>query len=68
MRRHGQVNVIIYYPKSEKGKDDLARYVSDVHASAVNQHLKLLDCPTQQKLNLLDAVIETAKARSKEQA
>ena len=68
LRRHGQVNIIIYYPKSEKGKNDLAQCVSDVHASAVNQRLKSLDCPTGQKLDLLDAVIKTAKARSKEQA
>lgn len=68
MRRHGQVNVIMYFPTSGKGKSDLARHVSDIHASAVNQRLKSINCPTQQKLDLLDAVIETAKARSREQA
>ena len=67
MRKHGQVNVIMYFPASENGKVELAQRISDVHACAVNQQLKSLNCPTQQKLDLLDAVIETAKARSKEQ-
>ena len=60
------VNVIVYYPKTEEGKEDLARRVADVHAAAVNQRLKSLNCPTSQKLALLDAVIETRKKESGE--
>ena len=67
MRKRGQVNIVMYFPTSEKGKTGLARRVSDVHASAVNQKLKSLNCPTSQKLALLDAVIETVKERSREQ-
>ena len=55
------IRVIVYYPKTEAGKEELARRVSDVHAAAVNQRLKSLNCPTSQKLALLDAVIETRK-------
>ena len=60
------VNVIVYYPKTEEGKEELARRVDDVHAAAVNQRLKSLNCPTSQKLALLDAVIETRKKESGE--
>ena len=60
------VNVIVYYPKTEEGKEELARRVADVHAAAVNQRLKSLNCPTRQKLALLDAVIETRKKESGE--
>ena len=67
LRKRGQVNIVMYFPTSEKGKTGLARRVSDVHASAVNQKLKSLNCPTSQKLALLDAVIETVKERSREQ-
>lgn len=67
LRKHGPVNVIIYFPTTEKGQSELAQRVSDVHANAVNQQLKLLNCPAQQKLDLLDAIIKTAKTRSKEQ-
>ena len=67
IRKMAPVNLIVYYPKTEEGKAELARRVSDVHASAVNQRLKSLNCPTKQKLDLLDAVIETIKERSREQ-
>ena len=60
------VNVIVYYPKTEEGKEELARRVADVHAAAVNQRLKSLNCPTSQKLALLDAVIDTRKKESGE--
>lgn len=66
MRKRGQVHIIIYYPTSANGKQELARRVSEVHASAINQRLKSLNCPTQQKLDLLDVIIDTAKERSKE--
>ena len=58
------VNVIVYYPKTEEGKEELARRVADVHAAAVNQRLKSLNCPTSQKRARLDAVIETRKKES----
>jgi len=61
------VNVIVYFPKTAEGNEELARRVSEVHAAAVNQRLKSLNCPTGQKLKLLDAVIETARKRSREQ-
>ena len=59
------IHVIVSYPKTEAGKDELARRVSDVHAAAVNQRLKSLNCPSTQKLALLDAVIETREENRK---
>ncbi len=46
---------------------ELAKRVSDVHVAAVIQRIKALNCPASQKLELLDAVIETVKERSREQ-
>lgn len=68
IRKMAPIHVIVYYPKTEAGKEELARRVSDVHATAVNQRLKSLNCPTSQKLELLDAVIETKKKESRERA
>ena len=67
MRSMAPVNVIVHYPKTEAGKEELAKRVADVHATAVIQRLKRLNCPTHQKQALLDAVIDTAKKRSREQ-
>lgn len=66
IRKMAPVNVIAYYPKTEEGKDELARRVADVHASTVTQRIKSLNCRSQQKLELLDAVIETVKGQSRE--
>ncbi len=63
IRKMAPVNVIVYYPKTEEGKDELARRVADVHASTVTQRIKSLNCPERQKLELLDAVIETVSQR-----
>lgn len=66
IRKIAPIRLIVYYPKTEKGTEELARRVSDVHAASVIQQLKALNCPTHQKLDLLDAVIKTVKERSRE--
>ena len=67
MRTMAPVNIIVYHPKTEEGKEELSKRVADVHATSVIQRLKALNCPTSQKQELLDAVIETVKKRSREQ-
>ena len=68
IRRIASINLIVHYPTTEEGNKELARRVSDVHAAAVNQQLKSLNCPTRQKLELLDAVIETLKQKRRERS
>ena len=68
IRNMAPIHLIVYYPKTVEGQEELAKRVSDAHAAAVTQRIKSLNCPTSQKLELLDAVIETIKERSKEQA
>lgn len=60
-RKSAPINVIVYYPKTEAGQQELRRRVANVHADAVAHTLKHLECPTWQKIALLDAVIETYK-------
>ena len=67
IRKCAPINLIVHYPKTEEGKEELARRVADVHADSVIQRLKSLNCPTKQKLELLDAVVDTARKRSREQ-
>ena len=38
----------------------MAERVAGVHADMVNQHIKKLNCPSDQKVLLLDAVIKSA--------
>ena len=68
IRSMAPINLIVYYPKNKDDQLELAKRVSDVHAAAVTRRIKSLNCSTNQKLQLLDAVIETVKERSREQA
>lgn len=67
IRKMAPVNMIVYYPQTEKGKEELARRVAEVHADAVVRRLKSLNCPTRQKLELLDAVMDTARKNQKQE-
>ena len=67
IRKMAPVNVIVYFPKTPEGQEELEKRVAEVHASAVTQQIKHLTCSTSQKQALLDAVIETAKMNSREQ-
>jgi hypothetical protein len=55
------MNIIVHYPKSEEGKRELAKRVAEAHAEAVNSYILSLNCPTEQKLALFDAIIKTVK-------
>lgn len=57
-RTNSPIKVIVYYPKTEDGKQELAERVASVHADMVNQTIRKLNCPSYQKELLLDAVIE----------
>lgn len=62
-RKAVPVTVIVHYPETDEGKDELAVRIADIHAAAVNYRIKSLNCPTYQKLELLNAVIQTVQER-----
>lgn len=55
------INIIVYLPKTEDGKKELKERVASVHADMVKQHLDQLSCPMEQKLRLLEQIIEARK-------
>uniref|UniRef100_UPI004056A4FB hypothetical protein n=1 Tax=Agathobacter sp. TaxID=2021311 RepID=UPI004056A4FB len=59
-KKSAPINVIVHYPKTIEGQRELAERVAGVHADMVNQHIKKLNCPSEQKVQLLDAVIKSA--------
>lgn len=68
IRKMAPIEVVVYYPKTREGQEELAKRAAEVHASAVVHKINLLNCPTNQKLELLDAVINTVKKRIREQS
>ena len=66
-RKSTPINVIFYYPKTTEGTHELEKQVSNIHADIVNQRLKNLNCPTVQKIKLLNAVIEAASIENEDE-
>lgn len=60
-RKSAPIHVIVYCPKTEEGKRELSQRVAGVHADMVNRHIQKLNCPSGQKVELLDAVIAAVK-------
>ena len=53
------INVIIYYPTTEKSKKELANRVSGVHADLIQQFIQKLNCSSNQKVQLIDNIINS---------
>lgn len=61
LNRSAPIEIIVHYPTTDEGKKELARRVSEVHADFVCAKLKAMDCPTKQKLELLNTVVAAKK-------
>lgn len=55
--------MIIHYPKTKHGIENLERNVASVHIEAVKSYIKQLPCPKEQKMALLKAVQNDNKER-----
>ena len=64
IRTYGPIHIIVHYPKTEEGKRELAQRAAGVHADMVSRHIQKLTCPSEQKMELLDAVIAAAGQRN----
>ena len=54
----------MHYPQTEDGRQELAKRVAGVHADMVSQTIQKLNCTSEQKGKLLDAIMDTVAARS----
>ena len=67
MRKSAPIEVVVHYPKTKEGWDELGKRVATAHANYVIEKIDRLNCPTWQKLELLQAVIDTTKGTYKTQ-
>ena len=65
MKKAAPINIIVHYPTTEEGWRDLRRRMAIVHADAVLNSVQKLNCPSWQKIKLIDAIIEDAKKEVK---
>ena len=55
------MKVIVHYPKTEQGKQNLKKAVADTHIDAVIKYVSMLDCPKEQKEKLIKEIINDKK-------
>ena len=67
MGKAAQIILTVHYPDAEESITALKRWVSELHAYGIHQHLQRLNCPESQKLVLLDAIIEALHNKNSEQ-
>ena len=65
MKTDMSIELIVHYPETEEGKQELARRISEVHADYVTSTINKLNCSVKQKLELLQAVIDTSNGTYK---
>lgn len=63
--KNNAFDIIVYSPTDEKGLIKLEERIAMAHAEAVLKQLQRLNCPSQQKIDLVDAIIDTVKSREK---
>ena len=53
------IEIIVYHPETPEKQAELEKSVAKFHAQYVLQYLEKLNCPTEQKLTLADAIAKT---------
>ena len=61
------LEVIVHYPETPEKQLLFDKVVAKLHAEFVAQFIEKLNCPTEQKLRLIDAVAKTILEESKQQ-
>ena len=61
MKKNTPVTIIVHAPQTEDGRRKLAERVSELHADHIMETLTKLNCPQNQKLALLQAIIDAGK-------
>ncbi len=61
MRTSAPIQLVVHWPETEEGKRELARRAADVHADFVLSAIQKLNCPAEQKRELLRAVMDVAR-------
>ena len=57
MKRYAPVNLVVHFPSTEAARQELSKRVAQVHAESVITYIKRLNCPADQKLQLLNTII-----------
>lgn len=60
------IKIIVYYPETAEKQAQFDARVAKFYADYVVQYIEKLNCPTEQKRKLLDAVAQTIMEESED--
>lgn len=52
------MKIVFHFPETERGKKELQKRIASVHAEAVKDYLTSLACSQEQKLDLIQSLLE----------
>lgn len=61
------MDVIIHLPRSKEGQEELAKHVATAHAQLIYNYISRLECSTEQKVALHDAIQENIHDKIKKE-
>lgn len=64
LERRATMEVFLIYPKSEQAQKELAHELAKFHAEQALKNILKLPCSTEQKLELVDAVVKHLKEQA----
>ena len=59
------IEVFLILPRTQQGKKELEKTLARCHAEHAQKMIEKMPCPTEQKLELVDAVVNVIKAEKK---
>lgn len=57
-RHYASFNLVVHYPSSEKGQEELKTRVAEVHSDKINRVLESLGWSSEEKVRLIDAIMK----------
>lgn len=52
-----RIEILLHEPDTVQKQEELDRRIAKLHAQYVEQYIEKLNCPVEQKLKLIDAVV-----------
>lgn len=65
MKGGTDIEVFMILPRTQQGKAELQKTLALFHAEHAQKMIEKMPCPTEQKLELVDAVVNGIKAEKK---
>ena len=61
------IEVIVHFPKAKEDQEEIQKRIAKIHAQFVLQYVEKLNCPLEQKQQLIDTVVNTIRERARQE-